>query len=200
MAVQYTYDPWGVPTVTGSQTIAAINPCSYRGYYYDQETGYYYLQSRYYDPEIGRFINVDDASYIDLSMSILGYNLFSYCENSPVTDSDPSGYLSLRTAGLIIDGILMAISIGIQINGLVATLKLVKLVSKTSVKLTKKKLIAAIKPYIGTVLQAVLGFTTGVVSDLVSYAVDLFFEMSVGYAIAYAIYTFIPASRRILTK
>lgn len=200
VAVQYTYDPWGVPTVTGDTALAAINPCSYRGYYYDWETGYYYLQSRYYDPEIGRFINVDDASYIDLSMSILGYNLFSYCENSPVTDSDPSGYLSLRTAGLIIDGILMAISIGIQINGLVATLKLVKLVSKTSVKLTKKKLIAAIKPYIGTVLQAVLGFTTGVVSDLVSYAVDLFFEMSVGYAIAYAIYTFIPASRRILTK
>ena len=44
--VSYTYDPWGVPTVTGSQTIAAINPCSYRGYYYDQETGHYYLQSR----------------------------------------------------------------------------------------------------------------------------------------------------------
>lgn len=46
-----------VPTVTGDTDLAALNPCSYRGYYYDEETGYYYLQSRYYDPEVGRFIN-----------------------------------------------------------------------------------------------------------------------------------------------
>ena len=56
--LSYIYDPWGVPTVTGNQTLAELNPCSYRGYY-DWETGYYYLQSRYYDPTIGRFQNID---------------------------------------------------------------------------------------------------------------------------------------------
>ena len=58
IAAQYTYDPYGSPlTATGS--LAAVNPLRYRGYYYDTETGFYYLQSRYYDPALGRFINAD---------------------------------------------------------------------------------------------------------------------------------------------
>ena len=58
--VSYTYDPWGKPTVTGDEELAALNPCSYRGYDYDEKTGYYYLQRRYYDPEIGRYISTDE--------------------------------------------------------------------------------------------------------------------------------------------
>lgn len=91
--VSYTYDPWGVPSVTGDTELAAINPCSYRGYYYDQETGYYYLQSRYYDPEIGRFLNADATWTIALMQgSIVQYNLFTYCLNSPISSYDINGF------------------------------------------------------------------------------------------------------------
>ena len=76
----YTYDPYGkVLTATGA--LAEINPLRYRGYYYDKESGFYYLQSRYYDPAVRRFINADSQIGIG---SIGGYNLFSYCENDPV--------------------------------------------------------------------------------------------------------------------
>ena len=88
----YTYDAWGkVLSVTG--TIAEINPIRYRSYYYDAETGLYYLQSRYYDPEIGRFISADDTQYLGASGTALGYNLFGYCENNPVNAADPDGYV-----------------------------------------------------------------------------------------------------------
>ena len=87
----YTYDPYGnILTATGS--MAEINPLRYRGYYYDEETGFYYLQSRYYDPAIGRFINADDVSMLGADGSMLSYNLFAYCENNPVMGCDPTGY------------------------------------------------------------------------------------------------------------
>ena len=90
----YTYDEWGkVLSATG--TIAEINPIRYRGYYYDAETGLYYLQSRYYDPEIGRFISADDTQYLGASGTALGYNLFGYCENNPVNAADPTGTLTI---------------------------------------------------------------------------------------------------------
>ena len=86
---QYQYDAWGnVLAATGS--LAAINPIRYRGYYYDTETGFYYLQSRYYDPSIGRFINAD--SFASTGQEFLGYNMFAYCYNNPVALTDDSGY------------------------------------------------------------------------------------------------------------
>lgn len=94
--VSYTYDPWGVPTVTGDTDLAALNPCSYRGYDYDEDTGYYYLQSRYYDPEIGRFINSDDVALLGASGTEFGYNLFAYCLNNPVDNTDLGGYFSIK--------------------------------------------------------------------------------------------------------
>lgn len=90
--VSYTYDAWGkVLSVTGTlaSTIGTINPFRYRGYYYDRETGFYYLNSRYYDPEVGRFINAD--AVLGANGGIVGYNLFAYCNNNPVNYSDPSG-------------------------------------------------------------------------------------------------------------
>ena len=59
-AASYVYDSWG-KVISATGTLADINPIRYRGYYYDTETGLYYLQSRYYDPETGRFINADDV-------------------------------------------------------------------------------------------------------------------------------------------
>ena len=90
--VQYTYDEWGkLLSVTGTlaDTVGQINPIRYRGYYYDSETGFYYLQSRYYDPETGRFINADGI--LGANGDILSYNLFAYCSNNPINFSDPSG-------------------------------------------------------------------------------------------------------------
>ena len=92
--VTYTYDEWGkILSVTGTlaNTVGQMNPIRYRGYYYDVETGLYYLQSRYYDPETGRFINAD-GQISGVGGDILGYNMFAYCMNNPVNMSDPSGH------------------------------------------------------------------------------------------------------------
>ena len=100
----YAYDSWGAVTfsVTSIKDMAAavalsfVNPFTYRSYCYDYDIELYYLQSRYYSPEIGRFINTDDTQIaIATQGNILGANLFAYCENNPINDSDPSGYLSL---------------------------------------------------------------------------------------------------------
>ncbi len=93
LVVEYTYDEWGkVLSITGSlaDTIGQANPIRYRGYYYDNETGFYLTGTRYYDPEIGRFINADSV-ISGTGESIQGYNLFAYCLNNPVNMSDPSG-------------------------------------------------------------------------------------------------------------
>ena len=85
----YEYDAWG--NVSSSGRLAEINPLRYRGYYYDNETGFYYLQSRYYDPANRRFINAD--SYISTnSIDMISYNMFAYCGNNPVIHFDPSGH------------------------------------------------------------------------------------------------------------
>ncbi len=86
----YSYDPWG-KLLSSSGTYATKNPLRYRGYYYDTETGFYYLQSRYYDPTVSRFINAD--SYASTGQGFLGYNMFAYCLNDPVSYSDPSGHM-----------------------------------------------------------------------------------------------------------
>ena len=70
--------------------MAEVNPIRYRGYYYDTETSFYYLQSRYYDPTICRFINYD--SYASTGQGLVGYNMFVYCGNNPVNCEDPDGY------------------------------------------------------------------------------------------------------------
>ena len=105
-AATYTYDAWG-KLLTSTGDLADINPLRYRGYYYDVETGLYYLQSRYYDPETSRFINSD--VYSDSSAGMLAYNLFLYCANNPVSGYDPNGTWNW---GKFFDGASM-ISIGV---------------------------------------------------------------------------------------
>lgn len=93
LVVEYKYDAWGkILSITGSlaNTIGQYNPIRYRGYYYDNETGFYYLNSRYYDPETGRFLNADNA-ISGTGESVQGYNLFTYCFNNPINMSDPDG-------------------------------------------------------------------------------------------------------------
>jgi len=93
-------------TAQADKANAELNPFRYRGYYYDSETGYYYLQTRYYNPEWGRFINAD--GYINANGDILGYNMFAYCSNNPVMGYDPTGEWNWGTffdgGGLIMIG------------------------------------------------------------------------------------------------
>ncbi len=90
---RYTYDAWGKCTITQDTTvvgIATVNPFRYRGYYLDTETGLYYLNSRYYDPETARFLNSDSPEYV----SITGGNLYAYCNNTPTGNADYMGFCS----------------------------------------------------------------------------------------------------------
>ncbi len=90
--VEYTYNAYGeVLSITGSHasTLGQRNPFRYRGYYYDKETGFYYLNSRYYDPTVGRFLNAD--AYTSTGQGILGNNMFAYCGNNSIIRTDENG-------------------------------------------------------------------------------------------------------------
>ncbi len=92
VVVRYTYDAWGnILTTTGpaAATLGALNPIRYRGYYYDTETGYYYCQSRYYNPLWCRWISADVL--MDTGDGVLGTNMYAYCNGDPVNFSDPEG-------------------------------------------------------------------------------------------------------------
>ena len=91
----YTYDAWGkirASTDTDPLEIGHVNPLRYRGYYYDTETGFYYLNSRYYNPTWGRFINAD--GYITTGQGLQSYNMFSYCLDNAVIYYDPTGKIT----------------------------------------------------------------------------------------------------------
>ena len=96
MAMTYTYDAWGrefswSTLNSGYAGLLYGNPLTYRGYIYDRETGFYYLQSRYYDPTVGRFLNADDTGFLGISGALLGWNLFTYCESAPINKVDIEG-------------------------------------------------------------------------------------------------------------
>ncbi len=97
LIASYRYDAWGkVIAITGSNVfIGELNPFRYRGYYYDCDIKMYYLQSRYYDPEIGRFINSDSVDYIGITETDISYNAFAYCNNNPIFSTDEDGSFTI---------------------------------------------------------------------------------------------------------
>lgn len=97
---RYTYDAWGVPEVKFDSSdckIATINPFRYHGYFYDEETGLYYLLSRYYNPDLGRFINADSIEWLGTNERIIETNIFVYCKNDCVNLSDEVGFGGIDT-------------------------------------------------------------------------------------------------------
>ena len=100
--VVYRYDAWGEVLVSSDASgfgLAQINPLRYRGYYYDQETGLYYLQTRYYDPKVRRFLNADDASVLTKDPEQLTEkNLYAYCDDNPVMYRDDAGMFVITVA------------------------------------------------------------------------------------------------------
>ena len=118
----YEYDAWGNVTVKGeygiintnSTFIGNINPFRYRGYYYDNETGFYYLQTRYYDPTICRFINADNYELVAELSSVAGQlNMYAYCNNNPIMYTDESGEIVISL--LVGLGISFVVGAGISI-------------------------------------------------------------------------------------
>ena len=109
VVAKYTYNAWGeITSITDNNgnaiapsattNIANVNPFRYRGYYYDTDTGFYYLQSRYYDPVVKRFLNADGLTQIGSSENLLSYNLYVYCCNNPLVYVDENG-LSYEIVG-----------------------------------------------------------------------------------------------------
>ena len=112
--VAYTYDAWGnILSTTGSMAdgLGYTNPFRYRGYFYDTETGLYYLQSRYYNPQWGRFVNAD--GYTSTGQGIIGNNMFAYCGNNPQSRTDQDGYF-WREIGDFFKGVAEKIVSGVK--------------------------------------------------------------------------------------
>ena len=114
--LSYVYDAWGNCTtvnnydsgVDSGSAPAYLNPFRYRGYYYDNETGFYYLQSRYYDPAIGRFLNAD--SHVSTETGLPGYNMYAYCNNNPAMGTDPTGEFFFNFIISIVSYAVMAVA------------------------------------------------------------------------------------------
>ncbi len=164
LLAEYFYDEWGrllsIKASGFNKTLAEINPIRYRGYYYDNESGYYYLQSRYYDPVICRFINADDVEIVSVSKdNLAGINLFAYCNSNPVNNVDYFGEWLAR--------VICALA-GAAILGTLAVLicNILKLFVNVSDKTAK--IIAIACAALGGVIGAILG-----VRFLTKYAPNL---------------------------
>ena len=114
MAMTYTYDAWGreLSWSTLNSGYAGLlygNPLTYRGYIYDRETGFYYLQSRYYDPTVGRFLNADDTAFLGISGALREWNLFAYCENNTTSSKDIDGFFPVHIVAGVALGIVWSV-------------------------------------------------------------------------------------------
>ena len=170
LAASYTYDSWG-NILSQSGDLATLNPFRYRSYYYDTETWFYYLQSRYYDPAIGRFINADAVDLLGANGDFASLNLFAYCGNNPLIRADDGGELWHLAFGSVVGGV---------ISG---TLKLIECVrtgdgfGETVGQVLVSAACGAIggalaATGIGVVGQAMIGGTLGTIESAVNQFID----------------------------
>ena len=157
---RYSYDAWGVCSVTlDSVGIATINPFRYRGYYYDEEIELYYLQSRYYNPSIGRFIVADKVEILIQEEMILFANLMTYCLNEPVLRIDSfgtaSGYIDNQN-----DSAWKSVAVGfwgnVKDNGCGA-IAIYNILHSYSKKITIKKVLSNLRWMYGSIIYNNLG-------------------------------------------
>ena len=124
------YDSWGkVVSITGTlaATVGQKNPFRYRGYYFDAESGMYYLQSRYYDPEIRRFISADDVDVLDTDEDFYYKNLYAYCDSNSVGRTDEAGNMwAVAIPGMtMVEAVFAEVLIPVTIAVAVATVVVV---------------------------------------------------------------------------
>ena len=126
VVVRYQYNSWGKVTSTqdtSGVSLATLNPFRYRKYVHDPETGLYCLGSRYYDPEVGRFVNADDPSTIFAKpQELYSKNLYVYCDNNPIIRKDVQGYFPIpcivgAVVGAVVSGFSYVLSSGGEIDG-----------------------------------------------------------------------------------
>ena len=172
--VTYNYDAFGNCTIASSTTdyaLATVNPIRYRGYYYDQESGLYFLNARYYSPEWRRFISPDDSAYLDPE-SVNGLNLYCYCNNDPVNYADPSGHKAEWWEKLLIGATFIVL--GAAVTFFTAGMGTVGLAAAGSALLSTAKVVGismAVSSSIGAISGgitngwegALYGFTNGLV-------------------------------------
>ena len=114
IVTEYKYDSWGKllsTTGSGASTIGTLNPLRYRGYFYDTDLSLYLLETRYYDPETGRFINADGV--FD-NRGVETTNLYAYCANNPINNKDSNGNLSVNFGAALVNGVAAALHSGIK--------------------------------------------------------------------------------------
>lgn len=107
LVVEYMYDAYGnicYMIDNSGISLGTINPFRYRSYYFDNETGWYYLNSRYYNPELARFVTMDEIEFLGYNENIFSYNLYSYCENNPTKHIDSDGNAAANIIGGIVGG------------------------------------------------------------------------------------------------
>ena len=155
VVVEYTYDAWGNHTFDDISGVGlgTLNPFRYRGYYYDTETKRYFLKTRYYDPEIGRFMTIDGIEYLDPE-TINGLNLYAYCRNNPIMYADPSGHLPEWAWKLIIGTVFI-------LAGAFVTAATAGAATAFWAAFGSALLTSTIQVGIGTAVSAGLGFIAG---------------------------------------
>ena len=115
IVVKYYYDAYGRMIKcndTSGINLSNINPFRYRSYYQDNETGWYYLNSRYYNPLTNRFVTMDQIEYLGASETILSINLYTYCEGNPINNIDPNGNAPFLGWGLQVEGSILGMTFG----------------------------------------------------------------------------------------
>ncbi len=199
--VKYTYDAWGVPTIVSDSSgasIATINPFRYRGYYYDEETSLYYLQSRYYDANIGRFLNSDVTDFLPFKRKTLFVNLFNYCNNNAICLDDSTGYTLLEDVLSIINTAINSLASVLKqytvdtkkykkLKAKLKKLKVNRRANKSQIKQVRKQMdnLCSNKNLFGSKFARIattlslLGILATCLGDAFSYTLDMVYILSI---------------------
>ena len=165
----YSYTAWGEVTFSATSmesmalaaTLSNVNPFTYRGYCYDFDIKMYYLQSRYYDPQICRFINADSTDYLGATGTLISYNLFAYCENDGVNMVDPKGTAAISAIlGFVMGAVFGAI--GFFLDIIIENINLLK--NATKLKEEIKSKLSEKKEKVKLFLDVLLGGVDGAFS------------------------------------